>query len=418
MATPVPTYPRGPITPEHLYAISQLAAETRDWRAALETIIKDIRPYFIFDNVVVYLMDPKTRALEVGFARATGRGKSAEADVSWGEAVANEIVQDNRVVYKLPEDMAEENRLRRPFTYGLPLTSGGKTLGAIIFIRFGSPEYLEGDQKMAHFIAQQTSLMVERHQLRSSLDQLNSVYQLFQLQEDFIHTLSHEIRNPLGFIKGYTTTLLRPNTRWDPETQQEFLTIIDKETDRLQDLIENLLDSARLQSGHMKMDFQPIRVESLVNDVVTRSQMHHPDLKIVTKFKQPLPIIHGDSRRLAQVFENLVSNAVKYAPGSPVYFWVSGTENGVLIEIEDKGPGIPAEHLNQLFQRFYRVPGNSIHVHGSGLGLFIVKQIIDAHQGQITVSSEVDQGTTFHIQLPSHPDEPAEVGERKTRNEH
>lgn len=398
-----PTHSFPPIEREHLYFIGQTVAQARDWKAALDTIIHQIRPMFIFDNVVIYLCDPKSQVLDAAYARATGRGRSSEADVSWGEAFANQIVNENQVVHELPPNIQTDNRLERPLTLGIPLRSSGKVLGAMIFIRFGSPIFTEEDMQFGEYLTQQATLMIERHLLRSNLDQLQSVYQLFQLQEDFISTLSHEIRNPLGFIKGYTTTLLRPNTHWDDATQQEFLNIIDKETDRLQDLIENLLDSARLQSGAMKMDLQPVRIDAVINNVISRAVMHHPDLLINVDVPEVINPIYADARRLAQVFENLINNAVKYAPGSPVHFVAENTHDGVIITIRDKGPGIPEKHQEQLFQRFYRVPERSIHVHGSGLGLFICKQIIDAHEGKIEVKSAENAGTSFRIILPHNP---------------
>lgn len=398
-----PTHSFPPIERDHLYFIGQTVAQARDWKAALDSIIHVIRPMFIFDNVVIYLCDPKSKVLDAAYARATGRGRSAEADVSWGEAFANQIVSEDRVVHELPPNIQTDNRLERPLTLGIPLRSSGKVLGAMIFIRFGSPIFTEDDIQFGEYLTQQVTLMIERHQLRESLEKLQSVYQLFQLQEDFISTLSHEIRNPLGFIKGYTTTLLRPNTKWDEATQQEFLNIIDKETDRLQDLIENLLDSARLQSGAMKMDFQPVRIDAVIHNVISRAVMHHPDLIINTDFPEAITPIYADARRLAQVFENLINNAIKYAPGSPINFSVVNTPDGVAINIQDKGPGIPVQYQEQLFQRFYRVPERSIHVHGSGLGLFICKQIIDAHEGQIGVLSAENEGTTFRIILPRNP---------------
>lgn len=401
MTKPIDPYP--PIKVEHLYSTSHLANEAADWKPAIEKMLAQIRSLFIFDNVVIYWLDEKAKALEVVFAKATGRGKSREADVSWGEALANQIVQENRVVNELPAGVIVDDRLKRPLTLGIPLRGGDRVLGAIIFIRFGTPEFTQEHIEFGHYVAEQLTAMIERNRLRQRLDDLGVIYQLFQLQEDFIATLSHEIRNPLGFIKGYTTTLLRPNTHWEVATQQEFLTIIDKETDRLQELIENLLDSARLQSGHMKMDFQPVRVDALINDVVSRAEMHHPEVKISTEMDGQMNTIFGDPRRLAQVFENLISNAIKYAPGSPVHISLEEKKNGVQISFRDEGPGIPEKYLSQLFQRFYRVPERSIHVHGSGLGLFICKQIVDAHLGEITVSSTLNQGTTFHIFIPTDP---------------
>jgi signal transduction histidine kinase len=225
--------------------------------------------------------------------------------------------------------------------------------------------------------------------------------QAAQLQEDFINTITHELRSPLGFIKGYTTTLLRSDTDWNEKTQKEFLSIIDQETDNLQDLIGNLLDSARLQSGQLPMDFQAVRLDSIMNGVIQRIKSYHPEIKILEEISEDVPKVQGDSRRLAQVFENLLGNTVKYAPGSDVIITIRPEKAGAAVYLRDHGPGISPEYLPHLFERFFRVPDHSPSVHGSGLGLYICKQILDAHGGSISAESELGQGTTFRVWLPS-----------------
>jgi two-component system sensor histidine kinase KdpD len=335
------------------------------------------------------------------YARAMGRGRSAEADIAWGENVANQIMDDPRTVLQEPPDDLTIDRLERPYILGIPLQISTRALGAIIFIRFGSPPFEPEAVRLAEFIAQQISLLVERQNLKHAFEVLEQQNQEARLQEDFISTITHELRTPLGFIKGYTTTLLRSDTNWDQETQQEFLRIIDQEADRLQELIENLLDSARLQSGNLKMDFQAVRLETLVKSVADRVRVHHPDLDVQIIPENQGTLIRGDPKRLGQVFENLLNNAVKYAPGSEVSVTIEPKDNeGVLINIEDHGPGIPQRYLPHIFDRFFRNPELEPYVHGSGLGLFICKKIIQAHQGQIHATSTVGKGTTFHILLP------------------
>jgi signal transduction histidine kinase len=238
--------------------------------------------------------------------------------------------------------------------------------------------------------------LMERQMLLTELSQLEDARRTMQLQQDFISTVSHELRTPLGFIKGYSTTLLRNDTTWDIATQREFLTIIDEEADHLTQLIENVLESARLQSNTLPMDFQPIRIDTIIRDVAMRVQARYKELEL--KIELPAVFIHADTVRLAQVFENLISNAVKYAPGSPVL--VRGIQEGTKLHLKviDRGPGISPEHLQFLFDRFYRVPGETAS--GTGLGLFICKQIIQAHHGEIWVESVKREGSTFHVVLP------------------
>jgi signal transduction histidine kinase len=219
-----------------------------------------------------------------------------------------------------------------------------------------------------------------------------------RLQDDFVSTISHELRTPLGFIKGYSTSLLRQDTTWDEKTQHEFLSIIDEETDRLTQLIENMLESARLHSRTVKFKFQPLRLDALVRDVTTHVRAHNTELLVELDFDVVPPIL-GDSVQLSQVFENLFSNAMKYAPASPIFVGMRRTEKWLRVSFRDQGPGIPDEYLPFIFERFYRVPGERT-VTGTGLGLYICKQIILAHHGKIWAESVLDKGTSFFVDLP------------------
>ncbi len=385
---------------DHLYQISRIVTETSKWKPAIDEISSLVRKIFIFDNLVVYLADPARHDLDVMYARAMGRGRSEEADIAWGKSLANQIMDDPKTILQEPENNPEISRLKRPYILGIPLQVAQRTLGVIIFIRFGSPPFEPEAIRLGEFIARQIALLVERQNLQYAYEVLEAQNQESRLQEDFISTITHELRTPLGFIKGYTTTLLRSDTSWNTDTQQEFLRIIDQEADRLQDLIENLLDSARLQSGALKMDFQTVRMDTLTRSVTDRVTQHFPNLSVSIEASKPGVVVRGDPKRLGQVFENLLNNAVKYAPGAPVTIRINPGDDGVVIELEDKGPGIPQRYLPHIFDRFFRNPELEPYVHGSGLGLFICKKIILAHQGQIFATSTVGSGTVFHIHLP------------------
>lgn len=384
----------------HLYAISQKVTQITNWKNALNEIVTLTRSIFIFDNLVVYLLTPLQKSLEVVYARAAGRGRSAEADMTWGENIATSVIQGRSlIIQNPPDDIISNDRLEQPYVLGIPLNIGNDCLGAIILIRFGGPVYSQDDINLANFIAQQIALLIDHQHLREQFHQLEELQQQYRLQDDFVSTITHELRNPLGFIKGYTTTLLRSDTHWDQTTQQEFLAIIDQETDRLQELIDNLLDSARLQSGEMRMQFQWVRLDAVLNDVILRATMHHPDLNIHTNIDGPILPVKGDPRRLAQVFENVINNSIKYAAGSEIVITIKPEISNVLLTFQDFGPGIPKDYLPFIFNRFFRCP-DAPNIHGSGLGLFICKQIILAHNGQIKASSEIGKGTAISILLP------------------
>ncbi|MBI2332335.1 MAG: HAMP domain-containing histidine kinase [Chloroflexi bacterium] len=361
-----------------------------------------MRGSFVFDNVAVYLSDRQTRGLDVVYARAMGRGKTAEADAAWGESVANDVISNEHMVIHGPDKGSiRTDRMTQTYLLGIPLYVGEKLRGALLFVRFGGPEYSDMHIHVASLQGIWAAALIERRELQEARTELDSVQRQMRLQDDFVSTISHELRTPLGFIKGYSTSLLRQDTQWDESTQREFLSIIDEETDRLAKLIEDMLESARLQSKTIHFKFSPIRLDALIRDVAARVKTHHPNLEIEMKL-DVLPPVLGDGVRLSQVFENLFSNAIKYAPGSKLM--VGGRQVGKKVQLSfaDKGEGIPEEFIPFLFERFYRVPGERT-VTGTGLGLYICKQIVMAHHGNIWVESVLDHGTTFFIELPADP---------------
>ena len=149
----------------------------------------------------------------------------------------------------------------------------GEVNSVLIFIRFGGPEYLPEQVHMAQLIAEHIEHLLERQILVNRIANLEADRKLVKLQQEFVATVSHDLRSPLGFIKGYTTTLLRDDTDWNLESRREFLTIIDEEADRLSGLIDNLLDSSRLQSGTLPMTFKEVKIDSILTDFAQRIQI-------------------------------------------------------------------------------------------------------------------------------------------------
>ncbi len=385
-------------TLEFVYSLLQAVSLQMDWKSALDTLLASLREEFVYDNVAVYMLDSHSQTIDVGYARAVGRGKDAEADISWGEGIAGKVIARQHTIVREPSGLPSTNRLDAPYLMGLPLFAAGRLGGALVFVRFGGPTYSPTHRLMAELIARVTSSLLESKALQEARRQLESVQRQMRLQDDFVSTVSHELRTPLGFIKGYSTSLLRQDAHWDEKTQREFLSIIDEETDRLTHLIEDMLESARLQSHTVKFKFQPLRLDALVRDVTTRIHAYRPQLQIDLDFDVVPPIL-GDSVQLAQVFENLFSNAIKYTVGSPLRISMRRAPASLRVAFADQGPGIPEEYLPFIFERFYRVPADSTAT-GTGLGLYICKQIILAHHGKIWAESELDKGTTFFIELP------------------
>jgi signal transduction histidine kinase len=389
-----------PITPDLLYAINKAFINAEDIKSTLDIIVKPLRGSNFFDKLALYSFNKATQTLEVLYAKAMGRGHSAGADIYWGEDIASKINSTHiRIIHESPLD-PQDNRLNQPFALGLPLAQQNIYLGTMVVIRYGGPPFQQEDINLWEFVASQIAFLMACQNLQQEYHRLYDKNKQTQLQEDFISTITHELRNPIGFIKGFTTTLLRSDATWDQKTQHEFLQIIDRETDHLQELIENFLDSAQLQSGLMQISMEKVRLDSVLKSLITRLKLHKPDVVISSTIDGNLKSVLADPRRLTQVLDNIISNAIKYAPESEILITIKDIGTGALIGVQDFGPGIAPEYLPQVFDRFFRVPDQAPNVHGSGLGLYISKSLIQAHHGDISLESIVDKGTKFTIFLP------------------
>lgn len=386
---------------EVVYALSRVVTGPEVPETVLDRIIVLARSVLIFDNMVLYTCCNTDGALEPEFARAIGRGRTREADLAWGELTAQEVYRSHTNVMRVEElEGASYDRMMIRHSLGLPLIANGQVQGALVFIRFGGPDFLPQQINLAEFIALHVAQLLERRDLVERVADLEARRRLDSLQEDFISTITHELLTPLGFIKGYATTLMREDIEWDNTTRREFLTIIDEEADRLHALIDNLLDSSRLQAGTLPMNFQQLRLDTMLKDLTLRARSRNEGLQIEFETQAPKLQIQADSTRLSQVFDNIISNAIKYAPGSPIAISLTSEGEQAHIQICDRGPGISEQHLENLFKRFYRVSESNPTAHGTGLGLYICRKIIQAHQGEIRAASQVGQGTCFHIFLP------------------
>jgi two-component system phosphate regulon sensor histidine kinase PhoR len=245
---------------------------------------------------------------------------------------------------------------------------------------------------------------VDRRKLGTILvfHDLTRIKQLEATRQEFVANVSHELRTPLAMIKGYTETLLG-GAKDDPATATKFLQTVERHANRLTLLIEDLLTISSLESGQIQLRQETIAlpgaVEKVFNDLKPRAEAR--SVKLLNQV--PPLAASADANRLHQVLSNLVDNAIKYgrAEGEVI---VSGRETGdgqIEISVRDDGPGIPAEALDRIFERFYRVDkARSRDQGGTGLGLSIVKHIVQAHGGKIWAASEVGAGTTFFFTLP------------------
>lgn len=387
---------------EIVYQISRIVSGTENIEFALEKIIKLARKIFIFDNIVLYIPNDNLQ-LEAVYPRAIGRGRSRGADLVWGEQIADKVNKTNHVETEVEDfsDQIEDRTGIRHFL-GIPLLiKTSLTIGVLVFIRFGGPPFLTEQIRLAEYIAENVTQLLERQRLVNEIAAFEAEKKLENLQDEFIALISHELLSPIGTIKGYTTTLLRDEVSITKNEYNEFLNIINDEADRLCELINVLLDSSRLQIGTLSMNFQPTNIGSIILEAVERIKSRIKDIDIHIVHCENVGETLADPNRIAQVIDNVLTNASKYAPGSAVTINCLKSEEFILVEISDNGPGIPDESLELVFNRFYRLPSQQKnHPPGAGLGLYICRQIIEAHNGRISAEPAFGNGTTIKIFLP------------------
>ena len=338
-----------------------------------------------------------------------------------GEAIGGKVFQSGEAILcSTPDetavamaDMATTNReLFLEATAGLgealsalgvPLITARGTIGVVVLLNLQQPGgFTDGDLGFVRRVADLLSLAIENARLREELHGIQALSEANRLKAELISTLAHEMRTPLTSIKGYSTALLLEEGTFSPQTQREFLQIIDEECDTLQDLIHDILESSIIDAGLLKLEIQPVLlprlVQGVVDDMAHRTDKHRFMVDLLGQF----PIVDADPERITQVLRNLLDNAVKYSPdGGLIIVRAEAQSDEVVISVADQGLGIAPEHLHRLFEKYFRAKtGLAQHVVGSGLGLPISHAIVESHGGRIWAESVVGQGSTFYFTLP------------------
>lgn len=222
-------------------------------------------------------------------------------------------------------------------------------------------------------------------------------------QRDFVANVSHELKTPLTSIQGFAQAIL-DGTAERPEDQNHAAQVIFDESDRLIRLVEDLLDLARIDSGQVTFDREPVELGAVVHGVIERLGVRAVEQGVHLQSQlPPLPIIVGDGDRLAQVFTNLIDNAIKHTPeGSQVTVQGEIETGWISLHVDDKGGGIPDDELSRIFERFYQLDKARTggQKRGAGLGLAISREIVQAHGGRLVAQSVVGRGSRFTVQLP------------------
>jgi signal transduction histidine kinase len=298
-------------------------------------------------------------------------------------AIINDTQQDPRH-FKV---VGEVTHVQTKSLLGVPLITRDKVVGVLEAINKRSGQFTQEDQEVLLALGYQAAVAIENARL-------------FQ-QSDLISELVHELRTPLTSLKAASHLLSRPELGDSQRTA--ILRTIQDEINRLSDMATSFLDLARLETGRTRYHIGNVDVRYVLEDCsrVVEGKMLEKELQLQVRIPQePMPIL-GDSDKLKQLFLNLLSNAYKYTPkGGQIILAGERANDEVIVRVIDTGVGIPQDSLPFIFEKFYRVPGIEQPIQGTGLGLFICKRIVKAHQGRIEAHSQVGKGSEFIVYLP------------------
>lgn len=296
---------------------------------------------------------------------------------------------------------------------GVPMIARGEVVGAIVLQHENSDQYDENDLRVLDTVASQAAISIMNARLhREALHALRIEAENRELKalnakkSDFVNMVSHQFRTPLNAVIGYTNLLLERARRSDGRSGvadlERHLDTVHGESRRLAQMVEELLNLSRIRAGHLPLTMQDFDVNAVVRETLAAHELLAAErgLELVSESDGEL-LARGDSNFIRQVLGNLVANAVKYAPaGSLVRVRSRAEPGGVLVEVEDEGPGVPEEDLERIFDEFYRAPGETLDQPGTGLGLSICRGILEAHASPCWAERR-GAGTAFCFRLPA-----------------
>ncbi len=380
---------------QRLIEISRDLASTLDLDVLLRRITRAAADLCDAEQASILLYDQVKRELyfeaATNIEQPTMRGLSVPVDASIaGWIVTNRqpiIISDAAKDERHFGQVANVTQTATKSLLGVPMVNKDKVVGALETINKRSGNFTEEDQNILITLGAQAAVAIENARL-------------FQ-QSDLISELVHELRTPLASLNTAFHLMLRPEIA--EEQRSSFAGIIQGEILRLSELTTTFLDYARLESGRAQFRPTTFNLAELLQTCreIMLGRAAERGITLAIEVIGELPALTADHDKIKQVLLNLISNAIKYnRPQGSITLQAQAAEPGILLAVSDTGMGIPAESLPMLFQRYYRVPGAEKAATGTGLGLSICKRILDAHNGQIKVTSQYGKGTTFTIHLP------------------
>jgi two-component system sensor histidine kinase KdpD len=414
----------------------QLAVALRD--RALEAERREREAVVMYDVVNLMTEPDLQRALtavaerlrtELGLAAvvmAFGRGAPARVQADVGDAEAIRLAHDEaadrilaygrrptgaergkpgrwvRVVQPRVPVPGSRARSRRVRSVAVDLDK--QRVGTIVVVRTPeAPEFSSSDDRLVSALARQLSLALERLRLQREATEAEILRRTDELRTALMNAVSHDLRTPLASIIASAGSLLQEDVQWSDDERREFLQAIEHEAERLNRLVGNLLDLSRIEAGNLRPEKGWYDIAGLVNEVAGRLRFLTSSHRLTLDVPEDLPPVEFDYVEIDQVLTNLIENAIKYTPpATEIAVSVRRAHDGaVQVEVADNGPGIPPEALPRLFDPFFRAPSTTVRPQGSGLGLAVVKGLVEAHGGKVWAENRTEGGARFVFTLPA-----------------
>jgi signal transduction histidine kinase len=445
-----------------LYNFAAAINQTVDPAIICSQLIAHIADSVDFRIAVAYLVDPSERELypvfihdQIAVVRHVGQhlrelqAAGLISDYGDRQSVAWVAQTHNALRVSDQGNVRFRRWLRKDLRSSLvvPLVVGDQTRGVVSFIHTEPERFSAEDERVVTALTRQAAMALENARLLEEAAKVEAYRELDRLKSELLSNVSHELRTPLASVKGYAESLLREDVEWSDAERHEFLTAIDEESDHLEALIEDLLQMSHIEAGRLQIHLQDVHLRKIAFGVARKLRIQGDGHPISVSVPADLPPVLADQKRVQQVLTNLIANAIKYSPeggnvrvrgmlarctegDAPDY--QSAEPTHVVLAVADEGIGIPAESLERIFDRFYRVQNDTTsETRGSGLGLAISKSIVEAHGGRLWAESpgiavragQTGKGSTFYFSLPifrqASSDEamPADDAAEQTRGE-
>jgi two-component system sensor histidine kinase KdpD len=409
-------------TAEALYDMSTALIGSHNLANVLPNLTSRLRETFDLEAVAVLLPSSsngewKTVAIagELAPNLTVERSRDTAALASWARSEGRPC-GFGEITATVPEGEAPYLAVSRLRTQFLPLRSGDRSIGVLEIVQKREHHIDADQQRLLTTLANGIAIAIEHERLAAEEQEAAVAKESDRLKSALLSSVSHDLRTPLAGIKAAASSLLQDDVQWSEDDRRAFAADIDAEADRLARLVSNLLDLSRIEAGAIKPNKEWEDVGELIERVVRRLRPKLAVHPVSVDLAPGLPHARLDAVHIEQVLTNLIENAAKYSPDDSPIDVAAGTgaaRDGpeLRISVTDRGPGIPPQEQDRIFDKFYRITTAGRRTGGTGMGLTIVKGLVEANGGQVLVDSEPGHGSTFTIVIPlSEAGSPADRG--------